>query len=35
MVLDPSLLNPQHYKIWIKSNWSNLGKGVAPSLTSV
>ena len=31
MVLDPSLLNSQHYKKQIKDQWSNPGKGVAPS----
>ena len=37
MVLDASLLNTQHYKVWIKSirvKWSNPGKGVEPSRTS-
>ena len=24
------LFNTQHYKVWIKSKWSNPGKGVAP-----
>ena len=33
MVLDASLLNTQHYKVWIKCKWNNLGKGVAPSPT--
>ena len=33
MVLDASLLNTQHYKVWIKANWSNSGKGGVPSLT--
>ena len=28
--LDASLLNTQHYKVWIKGKWSNPGKGVAP-----
>ena len=32
-VLDIALLKTQHYKIWIKSKWSNPGKGVAPSPT--
>ena len=32
MVLDASLLNPHQYKVRVK--WRNLGKGVAPSLTS-
>ena len=32
MVFDTSLLNTQHYKIWIKGKWSNQGKEVAPSL---
>ena len=27
------LLNTQHYKVWIKSKWSNIGKGVALSTT--
>ena len=31
MVLGASLLNTQHYKVWIK--WSNPEKGVAPSPT--
>ena len=33
MVLDASLLNTQHFKVWIKGKWSNPGKGVAPSPT--
>ena len=33
MVLDASLLNTKHYKVWIKSKWSNPGKGIAPSST--
>ena len=33
MVLDPSQLNTQHYKVRIKVKWSNPGKGVAPSPT--
>ena len=33
MVIDASLLNTHHYKVRIKSKWSNIGKGVAPSLT--
>ena len=33
MVLDASLLNTQHYKVWIKGKWSNPGKRVAPSQT--
>ena len=32
-VLDAPLLNTQHYKVWMKGKWSNLGKGVAPSHT--
>ena len=32
-LLDASLLNPQHYKARIKSKWSNLRKGDAPSPT--
>ena len=35
MVLDVSLLNTQHYKARIKDKWSNPGKGLAPSYTSV
>ena len=31
MVLDVSLLNTQHFKVWIKGKWSNSGKGVVPS----
>ena len=31
MVLDASLLNTQHYKVWIKDKCCNPGKGVAPS----
>ena len=34
MVPDTSLLNTQHYKVWIKGKWSNLGKGLALSPTS-
>ena len=34
MVLDTSMLNSQHYKVWIKSEWSNPWKGVVPSLTT-
>ena len=30
IILDASLLNTQHYKVQIKSKWSNLGKIVAP-----
>ena len=33
MVLDASLLNTQHYKVWIKSKWNNPGKRVVPSPT--
>ena len=33
MVLDASLFNTQHYKVWIKSKLSNPGKGVVPSPT--
>ena len=33
LVLDATLLNSQHHKVRIKVNWSNPGKGVAPSLT--
>ena len=33
MILDASLLNTQYYKVWIKSKWSNPGKGIAPSPT--
>ena len=31
MVLHTSLLNTQHYKVWIKGKWKNPGKGIAPS----
>ena len=32
-VLDVSLFNTQHYKVWIKGKWSKPGKGVAaPSI---
>ena len=31
MVLETTLLNTQHYKVWVK--WSNPGKGVVPSST--
>ena len=34
MVLDTSLPNTQHYKVRIKSKWSNLGKEVPPCPTS-
>ena len=33
MLLDAALLNTQLYKVRIKSKWSNLGNGVAPSPT--
>ena len=33
MVLDPSLLYTQHYKVRIKAKWSNQGKGVTLSPT--
>ena len=33
MVLNATLLNPQHHKVKIKVKWSNPGKGVAPSPT--
>ena len=33
MVLDASLVNTQHYKIYIKGKWSNPENGVAPSPT--
>ena len=33
MVLDVSLLNTQYSKVWIKGEWSNPEKGVAPSPT--
>ena len=33
MVLDATLLNTQHYKVWIKGKWSNQWKGVAPTPT--
>ena len=32
-VLDASLLNTKHYKVQIKSKWSNPRKSVAPSPT--
>ena len=32
--LDASLLKTQHYKVQLKSKWSNPGKSVAPSTTS-
>ena len=35
MVLDHSLLNTENYKVWIKGKWSNPGKEVAPSLTTL
>ena len=31
MALDASLLNTQHYKVWINGKWSNPGKGVMSS----
>ena len=33
IVLDASLLNTQHYKVWIKGKWTNPGKGVETSPT--
>ena len=33
MVIDVSLLNTKHYKVQIKSMWSNPGKLVVPSPT--
>ena len=33
VVLDSSLLNTQHYKVWIKGKCSNPGKGIVPSYT--
>ena len=33
IVLDAFLLNMQHHKVWIKGNWSNPKKEVAPSPT--
>ena len=33
MVIDASLFNSQHYKVWIKGQLSNPGKEVAPSPT--
>ena len=30
MVLDATLLNTHHYKVWIKGKWSNPESGVAP-----
>ena len=32
IVLDSSMLNTKHNKVWIKSKWSNTGKRIAPSL---
>ena len=32
MVLDASLLNTQHYKVWLKGKWSNPEKLVVASL---
>ena len=32
-VLDASLLNTQHYKVWIKGKWRDPEKGVVPSPT--
>ena len=32
MVLDASLLNTQHYKVWIKGKVEQSREGVAPSL---
>ena len=29
-VLDAAMLKIQHYKVYIKGKWSNLGKEVAP-----
>ena len=31
MVLDASLFNTQHYKVWIKGKWNNQARGVVPS----
>ena len=33
-LVNRTLLNTQHYKVKIKVNWSNPGKGVVPSPTS-
>ena len=33
IVLYTSLLNTQHYKVWLKCKWSNPEKGVVPSST--
>ena len=33
MVFDSSLINSQHYKVWIKGKWDYPGKGLAPSPT--
>ena len=33
MVLDAGLLNTQHYKVWIKAEWSNPVKRGVPSRT--
>ena len=35
MVLDDSLLNTQHYKVWIKGKWSISKKEIAPFLLGV
>ena len=35
MLLDSSLLNTQDYMVWIKSKWSNPGKGVTPFPTPI
>ena len=32
-LLDSSLLNTQHYKVWIKGKWISPGKGIMPSST--
>ena len=35
MVLDATLFNTQHYKVWLKGKWNNPGKGVVLSPTPV
>ena len=35
MELHASLLNTQHYKVWIKGKWSNSEKEIAPYLSVV
>ena len=35
MILDASLLNTHHYKVWIKGKWTNPRKGIVPYPTVV